>query len=202
MSTLLSWVDRHTHLMVILLLFWGLFWFLNGGDKFVNSDPEPNLESWSTQAVVLDGEGGVVGEIHPVLPEGWYGVSRNNKMENYFSRLGFPEPVALMSLYTLAVFEVVVGLAFFALFGYSIGPERWRQRRGPIASLFHDRTIHRLAFKSGIVIFLLFSVGDTLFGDRVELWEHGTFMVLTLVTYDLWYRTDSWSKSHKEVSTF
>ncbi len=25
-----------------------------------------------------------------------------------------------------------------------------------------------------------------LFGDRMEPWEHRTFMVLTLVTYDMW----------------
>ena len=35
-------------------------------------------------------------------------------------------------------------------------------------------------------IFLAFSVGDILFGDRQELWEHGTFMVLTLLTYQLY----------------
>ncbi|MGI9608710.1 MAG: hypothetical protein ACR2NL_00295 [Acidimicrobiia bacterium] len=202
MSTLLSWADRHSRLMVILLLFWGLFWFLNGGDKFVNSDPVPNLESWSTGAVVLDTEGEVVGEVHPVLADGWYGVSRNNKMANYFDRLGLPRGVALMSLYGLAVFEVIVGLAFLALFAYSIGPPDWQKRQGRIFALFHNRTIHRLAFKSGIFIFLLFSVGDILFGDRIELWEHGTFMVLTLVTYDLWYRTDSWTTANAEVATF
>ena len=57
--------------------------------------------------------------------------------------------------------------------------------------LFVDRTIHRLAFKGSILVFVVFSVGDILFGDRAELWEHGTFLVLCLVTYDLWFRTDS-----------
>jgi hypothetical protein len=33
-------------------------------------------------------------------------------------------------------------------------------------------------------------VGDILFGDRAELWEHRTFIVLCLITYDMWYRTD------------
>lgn len=28
--------------------------------------------------------------------------------------------------------------------------------------------------------------GLLLFGDRAELWEHGTFMVLTLMTYQLY----------------
>lgn len=37
-----------------------------------------------------------------------------------------------------------------------------------------------------MLIFLAFSTGDILFGDRAELWEHGTFMVLTLMTYQLY----------------
>lgn len=44
----------------------------------------------------------------------------------------------------------------------------------------------RLVFKLSMFIFLVFSVGDILFGDRQELWEHGTFMVLTLLTYQLY----------------
>ena len=40
-------------------------------------------------------------------------------------------------------------------------------------------------------MFVTFSVGDIMFGDRAELWEHGTFIVMCLVTYDLWFRTDT-----------
>ena len=65
-----------------------------------------------------------------------------------------------------------------------------RERSDGLWGLFQDRTVHRLSFKGGIVIFIVFALGDILFGGRAELWEHGTFMVLCLVTYDMWYRTD------------
>ncbi len=48
-----------------------------------------------------------------------------------------------------------------------------------------------MCFEASIAIFLLFTMGDTLFGDRTELWEHGTFMILALVTYDLWSHRDA-----------
>ena len=100
-------------------------------------------------------------------------------------------------MYAVAVLEVVVGLTFFAILAWTVGPSRWRERDDGALGLLHDRTVHRLCFNTGIFIFVLFSVGDTLFGDRVELWEHGTFMILTLVTYNLWYRTDSWMQQER-----
>jgi hypothetical protein len=187
----LAQIDRKTQLVAILLLFWGLFWMLNGGDKFFNSAPEPNLESWSTQSVVVDGSGDVVGEVHPVLADGWYGVSRNNKMANYFERLGFPRPVAMASLYGIAIVEMVIGATFLVLFAHAVGPAGWRRRSSAIAALLRDRTIHRLAFKAGISVFALFSVADIFFGDRIELWEHGTFLILALITHELWARSDA-----------
>ncbi|MGI9621434.1 MAG: hypothetical protein ACR2PK_01255 [Acidimicrobiales bacterium] len=201
MASFVRWFDKHSSLMVILLLFWGLFWLLNGGDKFFNENPKPNLDGWSRSAVITPtGTDVIEFDVHPTLPDGIYGVSRNDKFENYFDRLGLPRWVALTSVYAVAVLEVIVGLAFLAILAWTIGPSRWREKTGGGWGLFHDRTIHRLCFKTGIFIFLLFSVGDTLFGDRIELWEHGTFMILTLVTYDLWYRTDTWSQEHGEVT--
>ena len=41
-----------------------------------------------------------------------------------------------------------------------------------------------------MLIFVLFAIGDNLFGERTELWEHGTFLVLCLITYELWQRAD------------
>jgi hypothetical protein len=107
-------------------------------------------------------------------------------MIGYFARLGLPAWMALSTLYGMAVFEIVLGAMFFALFVWSLLPPR-RQEALP---LFADRTIHRLAFKGSILVFVLFSTGDILFGDRTELWEHGTFLVLCLLTYVLWFRAD------------
>jgi hypothetical protein len=68
------------------------------------------------------------------------------------------------------VLEIVVGVLFFAILLYRKMPSVYR----------------RLVFKLSMLIFLAFSVGDILFGDRQELWEHGTFMVLTLLTYQMY----------------
>lgn len=66
----------------------------------------------------------------------------------------------------------------------------WELRHGDSLetkkSMFSDRTVQRLAFKGSVLISVAFSAGDILFGDRMELGEHGVFLVMTLVTYDMW----------------
>ena len=42
---------------------------------------------------------------------------------------------------------------------------------------------NRLNMKMIIAIFSLFSIFDILFGDRMELWEHGTFLILATIHY-------------------
>lgn len=103
------------------------------------------------------------------VPIGWFGVNRDDKMIHYFSRLGLPEELALVFLYGVAVLEVAIGVAFFVLLLRRTVPG----------------FVQRLTFKMGMIVFLMFSVGDILFGDRQELWEHGTFMILALVTFRL-----------------
>jgi hypothetical protein len=101
---------------------------------------------------------------------GWFGVTRDQKFTDYFAKLYLPKWTALSFLYIFAVLEIVVGLTFLLILFWRKMPVVYR----------------RLAFKLGMFIFLVFSVGDILFGDRQELWEHGTFMVLTLVTYQMY----------------
>ena len=70
---------------------------------------------------------------------------------------------------------------------------QFRREKEPVegkVNLITDRTVHRLIFKASIWIFIAFLTGDILFGDRIEVWEHGTYLLMTIVTYDLWYRTD------------
>lgn len=142
-------VEDYLRLENILYAFWTMFWTLNGLDKFFNGTP-------------------IQGNSGPAV--GWFGVNRDPKFIDYFSRLGLPSELALTCLYGFAVLEVVVGLTFLAVL---LRPNI-------------SRTVHRLAFKVSMLIFLAFSTGDILFGDRAELWEHGTFMVLTLMTYQLY----------------
>jgi len=120
-------------------------------------------------------------------PTGWYGVNRDVQIIDYFQRLYLPKDLALISLYSTGAFELLLSLTFSSLFVWSVLPEKTRESK---AGLFADRTIHRLAFKGSILVFMIFSVGDILFGERMELWLHGTFIILCLYTYDAWYRSD------------
>ncbi len=185
---LLKWFDRKTPLMLIFYIFWALFWGLNGGDKFFNGSSAANLGA--TKAVLVDNSGQQQYTVHPMAPKGVYGVNRDGKMKHYFARLHIGPTVALVSLYVFAIFEIILGFGFAFLALWSLLPRKIREKEDGFWEVLHDRTLHRLCFKSGVFLFLVFSTGDILFGDRMELWEHGTFMILTLLTYDLWYRTD------------
>ena len=94
-------------------------------------------------------------------------VERDAKMIGYFERLGVNKNVALGSLYSIAVLEVLIGLGFFYfLFA--------RETRFDLV---------RITFKISMGIFSGFSIFDILCGDRTELWEHGTFLILATIHY-------------------
>ncbi|MDP8974405.1 MAG: hypothetical protein M3N45_14860 [Actinomycetota bacterium] len=98
--------------------------------------------------------------------EYFYGVTRDAEFVDYFARLSLPADVALITLYTISIVEIILGFGFLYTLLYS----RYRSLVGT------------LSFKLSLLIFACFSIGDILFGDRAELWEHGTFMVLVIVS--------------------
>ncbi len=87
-----------------------------------------------------------------------------------FDRLLLPPEMALTFLYGIGIFETILGTIFLIALLFPMLP----------------KNIRHLAFKASFLIFLMFSVGDILFGDRAELWEHGTFMILVISTYRLY----------------
>jgi hypothetical protein len=196
MTRLLAWIDKKSQLMLILFLFWGMFWTLNGADKFFNGQTLPTA---AAQGVLRDSSGVQRYTVHSMVPQGFFGVSRDNKMVSYFERLHLPPAAARFCLYAFSVFELILGLGFSLLVVWSWLPLTLRMKRTGAWQLFTDRVIHRLCFKGSLFLFLLFSVGDILFGDRTELWEHGTFMLLTLVTYDMWFRTDQYVSNREKA---
>ena len=100
-------------------------------------------------------------------PSGWFGVNRDAKMIGYFKRLNLHKELAIVSLYFIASLEILLGLSFlFDLFS----------RRK------HYNLI-RLNFKFSMMIFFGFSIFDILFGDRMELWDHGTFHILATIHF-------------------
>ena len=189
MKRLLYLIDNKINLITILFLFWTLFWGLNGLDKFFNNTSQLIKEPWASQGFLVDKDKNVVYSIQPSEKIGWYGVNRDAKFMNYFRTLHLPPEIASVTLYFFAILEIILAILFFWLFLRQFYDREDDLIEGK-QNLIADRTIHRLIFKASVWIFIAFITGDILFGDRIEVWEHGTYLAMTLVTYDLWYRTD------------
>ena len=178
--------DQRLNLITLMLLFWAIFWTLDGLDKFFDGESEILHEKWASKGSVVDTGGNVVYTIQPLNNVGWFGVNYENQMVSYFKTIHVPRSAAIGLTYAFAAFEVFTGLLFLMLVIWQLQPETREDKK----NMFSDRTIHRLAYKSSVVIFVMLSVGLQLFGDRTRLWEVGTYMLMTLIAYDLWYRTD------------
>ncbi len=178
--------DQRLNLMTLLLLFWALFWGLNGFDKFFDGKSEILFEKWASRGSVVDMSGNVVYTVQPLNPVGWFGVNYEDQMASYFKTIHVPRNVAIGLVYTFAVFEILIGLLFLILFLWQLLSEEREAKR----NMFTDRTLHRLAYKASVVMFVILSVAYQLFGDRARLWETGTYLAMTLIAYDMWYRTD------------
>lgn len=183
MKTLARWVDGKVNLIAIIFLFWAIFWGLNGGDKFLNGEYAANLDDSSVKAVLVDEMGGITHRMHTMETIGPFGVNRDEEMVAFFQRVDMPAPVALAFLYGIGVLEVVLGVVFLALLSWHFLPEGAKARAG----LLSDRTLQSLAFKGTMLLFVMFAAGDILFGERTELWEHCTFLILAILTYNLWH---------------
>ena len=151
----------------ILLLFWGFFWLLNGMDKFFNGTFVPNPNPYATKSIIYNMDGEQVYKIQPVEPYGWFGVNRDAKMVGYFKRINLPKWLAIFSLYTIATIESILGVSLLLVLVLGKIHSDW----------------NRLNMKLVMGIFFAFSIFDILFGDRMELWEHGTFLILATIHY-------------------
>ena len=190
MKKIIHAIDSKINLITILFLFWTLFWGLNGLDKFFNNSSQLITDRWASQGFLVEKDTQtVVYSIQPSEKIGWYGVNRDAKFMNYFRTLNLPPSIATFTLYFFAILEIILAALFFWLFIRQFYDREDDLIEGK-KNLIADRTIHRLIFKLSIWIFIAFISGDILFGDRIEVWEHGTYLAMTIVTYDLWYRTD------------
>jgi uncharacterized membrane protein YphA (DoxX/SURF4 family) len=171
---------------VILYLFLGLFWLLNGFDKFFNGENIINFNGYATKAAIVDMNGTVAYTFQPTEPNGWFGVNRDDKTIGYFARLGLPSELALGSLYFVGVIEIILGVAFLSILFYKPLLPKQLEKALEANKAFATQTVHRLVFKASSLLFVVFMTMDILFGDRTELWEHGTFLLLTAFAYRLY----------------
>jgi hypothetical protein len=106
----------------------------------------------------------------------WYGDHRDLKFITYFASIHLPAPVALIVLHSLGVIETLLGIGFLTAL---------LSRKIPLV-------FSQIYFKASILIFLLYSIGDIIFGDRAELLEHGTYLALIMICFAffLWKGSD------------
>ncbi|MEO0635461.1 MAG: hypothetical protein AAFY73_02320 [Pseudomonadota bacterium] len=101
----------------------------------------------------------------------WYGNDRVEKFGMYFDRLAFPEGAIVPTL----LFAGIVEIALAGLFLYAL---RELVRQTPGAVRWAD-----LAVAMSVICFLGFAIFDVVVGDRVELWEHTTYVGVLLISY-------------------
>lgn len=186
MKRIIYFFDQRLNLVTLLLLFWSIFWTLDGLDKFFDGQTEILHEKWASKGTVVDMNGNVAFTIQPLNTVGWFGVNYSDQVASYFKTVHLPRSSAMTLLYAFAAAEVLTGLLFLILFVWQLMPGRAQDSGGLLA----DRTVHRIAYKLSVILFLVLSVAFQIFGDRTRLWEIGTYLLMTLVAYDLWYRTD------------
>ena len=166
MAQLRKFFDYYLQEVNFVYLFWAMFWLLNGLDKFfigVGAAPDATCR-------FADGR---------ETPCGWFGTDRASQIGAYFDKLLLPDWMGMATLYFFALLELAIGSLFL-----------WMLFKSLFATGHVSHMWHRLAFKGSVLMFFLFSMGDILFGDRRELWEHGTFLVLVIITFGIYAYRD------------
>ena len=105
--------------------------------------------------------------------EFWVGKDRLTQFTDYFATIGMAESwVPLFTLYVVSVAEIAAtALLVIALVQFI------RKEKVAADALFFWGTF------IGLLIFSLFSIGDQVFGDRVELLEHSIYWIALVVSW-------------------
>ena len=106
----------------------------------------------------------------------WVGKDRMAQFVNYYSSLGIES--SLLPQITLGFVTIVESLAFIFLLIALISYVTKRRRKAQ--KLFFWGTL------MGLIIFSFFSLGDQVFGDRMELWEHTSYWVALLISWAMY----------------
>lgn len=103
----------------------------------------------------------------------WAGKNRLAQFGDYFASIGIEHAGVA---FTTLIFTTVLELIAFVLAGASL----WFMVHK------HQKESHLFFFwatVTGLVIFSFFAIGDQVFGDRMELWEHTMYWVAILVSW-------------------
>jgi len=180
-------IDKRASVAVLLYFLFATFWMGNGWDKFntvsMEMDTDPNLSKY---AVVNAETGEIEQRIMKYRFNAPYGKNRTASFNAYFGQLGLSNDVAQFTLKLIGVLEIGLGLLFLYIFIRSLSPYNQYNR----TTMFGTRTLHRLCFKASVTAFILFMTFDVAVADRMELWEHSSFLLLLLFTYYLFLQSD------------
>lgn len=107
----------------------------------------------------------------------WYGNDRNPKFTMYFDRIALSEEWVNPVLYLVGVLEIAIAI-FLAI-------SLWFYK----TNFSKDKKLDKKWFKIGMLwggaTFVGFTIIDVILGDRLELLEHSTYLILICVTYQL-----------------
>ena len=102
----------------------------------------------------------------------WKGKDRLTQFTSYFQSIGVDNPdVALWFFIGVTIAEALAFIFLFLAFVRFI-----RKDKGEAKNLFVIGSL------IGLFIFSFFTVGDQIFGDRVELLEHTTYWIALIVS--------------------
>jgi len=169
-SGFLTRINKLITITTILSFMWANFWMLNGMDKFFNGTFEPMVKPGLEKSVITDKNRGIRGYIYAYETNGLLGVNRNAKMKTFFGRVGVTnEKTVYTILNTIAIYEIFISLFFYvAVF---------------TKNFVRKNNLLEIGYKLSLLLFLAFTAGDILFGERIELWEHMTFVIALIVSY-------------------
>jgi hypothetical protein len=98
----------------------------------------------------------------------WFGKDRTVQFGGYFEKTGISDGILLPLLYITGVWELILAIPFIIAL-----------------CCFTKKNAELLKtgfFWSGAT-FVGFAFFDVIFGDRAELWEHGTFFILVISSF-------------------
>lgn len=103
----------------------------------------------------------------------WVGKDRLQQFVDYFATIGIHSP--LISHIALIIVAILQLIAFIYLLIALI--KLIQKKKIEARGAFFWGTLY------GLIIFSLFAIGDQVFGDRRELWEHTTFWMALVVSW-------------------
>ncbi len=151
-----------------IYFYFAMFWVMNGLDKFILPGNEKTVQRGTGMFMEVDG---VLTPIFRILSKG-FGKDRTSQFMQYFDKINLGEEWIQPVLTFAGIFELLVGAFFlYALAERAIKARRWY------------RLVSDAAWKGSLMIFIGLSALDIATGDRTELWEHGTYILVTIGAY-------------------